>query len=118
MAELCAPCGFGPLARRNHDIQVVVLNLIVFTIFRSMCKFCTNRPFLKFTFLKHIAHMPCDDRALPAEQFTHLILGQPDRFFFKTNAQLDLAVFRKEQSEDSDYLSQGYRTFSLEPLPQ
>jgi hypothetical protein len=47
----------------------------------------TNCRFFEFALLKAIAPMLCDNRALPAEQFSHLMLGQPNRFLFKMNLQ-------------------------------
>jgi len=57
-AKLRAPMRFHPVADRDDDIEIVVLDLVRLAISRSCCKFCNNCFRLQFALLEDVLDEP------------------------------------------------------------
>ena len=91
-AELRTLERFYPIAHRNNDIEVVVINLVGFPVIGSCRKFCDNCLFGQFALFKHVIHVLADGFHVSAKEFGELLAIQPHRVLLQSHLNGALGI--------------------------
>ncbi len=90
-AEIGGFFGIYSVADRDNGVEVIHLHLIGFSIWTSMCIFCTYSILFKFSVFENIAQMAAYNRPVDIKKLRDLCLCSPDSFIIFVDVKNDFA---------------------------